>query len=534
MKFNWKRLTALLMAVILMLSLTGMGEEEITIVDGASKNAAEIGGDLSIEGDLSEPDVSLDDSLELDLSNDMLNSLDEITLEQPNITEPEGIEQEESNASNNITLGVKETYQLSKKGLGKKLSFKSSKPKVVSVSDTGLVTGLKKGTAEVTILSGTTEKKRYTVQVVAAPSKITLPSKSITLGVKESVTFEPKITNGSHTTFTWTTSDNAVAIVGKSGKITARKAGKANITVKTHNGKKAVLKVTVAKAPTGVTLNKTSATLDVGDTLKLKASLPEGTASSKLTWKSSDTDVATVSEKGIVSAVDSGTAKITVTTYNGKKATCKVTVEEETITPTRVELDDTDALMLAGTGFYLHATVYPENAETELTWSSSNASKISVDQDGYVRADGYGKAVITVTTDNGLSATCSVESTDMEVGLFIDEPISKVIDEMPISLIHDENIYHSISYDVAFIVDDYNIVTAVSIQPSNPVGRFEILGIWAEMDDDDCEDILYDLGFSYIGKTSGDMYVYELGSYRIGVTYDANYRVKQCMLIRKS
>ena len=89
MKFNWKRLAALLLAVILMLSLTGMGEEEITIVDGASKNAAEIGGDLSIEGDLSEPDVSLDDSLELNLSNDMLNSLDEITLEQPNITEPD-------------------------------------------------------------------------------------------------------------------------------------------------------------------------------------------------------------------------------------------------------------------------------------------------------------------------------------------------------------------------------------------------------------------------------------------------------------
>ena len=186
MKFNWKRLAALLLAVILMLSLTGMGEEEITIVDGASKNAAEIGGDLSIEGDLSEPDVSLDDSLELDLSNDMLNSLDEITLEQPNITEPEGIEQEEANASNSITLGVKETYQLSKKGLGKRLSFKSSKPKVVSVSDNGLVTGLKKGTAEVTILSGTTEKKKYTVQVVAAPGKVTLPSKSITLGYKES------------------------------------------------------------------------------------------------------------------------------------------------------------------------------------------------------------------------------------------------------------------------------------------------------------------------------------------------------------
>ena len=371
MKFNWKRLAALLLAVILMLSLTGMGEEEITIVDGASKNAAEIGGDLSIEGDLSEPDVSLDDSLELDLSNDMLNSLDEITLEQPNITEPEGIEQEESNASNNITLGVKETYQLSKKGLGKKLSFKSSKPKVVSVSDTGLVTGLKKGTAEVTILSGTTEKKRYTVQVVAAPSKITLPSKSITLGVKESVTFEPKITNGSHTTFTWTTSDNAVAIVGKSGKITARKAGKANITVKTHNGKKAVLKVTVAKAPTGVTLNKTSATLDVGDTLKLKASLPEGTASSKLTWKSSDTDVATVSEKGIVSAVDSGTAKITVTTYNGKKATCNVTVESSDPEEPVLSADPTKVTVSAGQSYSVTITYLNDNT---IRWSVGDSN----------------------------------------------------------------------------------------------------------------------------------------------------------------
>ena len=535
MKHNiWKRLAALLLAVILMLSLTGLSEEEIAIEDGASTNAAEIEDVLGLEGALLEPDVLLDDSPDLNLSSDILNSFEESTIEQSDIPVPEEVEQEESNASDGITLGIKETYKLSTKGLGKRLSFKSSKPKMVSVSDKGLVTGLKKGTAEITILSGTTEKKKYTVKVVPAPKKVTLPSKSITLGVKESVTFEPTITKGSHTTFTWATSNKAVAIVSKSGKITAKKAGKANFTVKTHNGKKAVLKITVAKAPASVSLNKTTASLKVGGALRLKASLPEGTASSKLIWKSSNKNVVTVDEKGRVTAIGVGTAKVSVTTYNGKKATCKVTVEEETPAPTSIVLDEDDALLLAGTGFYLHATVYPENAETELTWSSSNASDISVDQDGYVHANNYGKAVITVTTDNGLSASCNVESTDMEVGIFIDEPISKVIDRMPIDLIHNENIYHSVGFDVAFIVNDYDIVTAVSIQPSNPVGRFEIIGIWAEMGDDDCEAILDNLGFSYIGRTSNGMYVYELGSYRIGIAYDDNYCVKQCMLTRRS
>ncbi len=368
MKFNLKRLAALLLAAILMLSLTGMGEEEIIIEDGSSVNTTEIEDALNIEGALLEPDELLDDSLEFNLSNDILNPFEESTIEPPDITGPEGIEQEESNASDSITLGVKETYQLSTKGLGKNLSFKSSKPKVAKVSSTGLVTGLKKGEAEITILSGTKEKKRYTVQVVAAPNKVTLPSKSITLGVKESVTFEPTITKGSHTTFTWTTSDKAVAIVSKSGKITAKKAGKANITVKTHNGKKAVLKVTVAKAPSSISLNKTSASLKVGKTLSLKASLPEGTASSKLTWKSSNTDVATVTEKGKVKAVGSGTAKISVTTYNGKKAICKVTViKEEPV----LSANPTSISISAGQSYPVSITYLNDNT---IRWSVDDSS----------------------------------------------------------------------------------------------------------------------------------------------------------------
>jgi len=54
------------------------------------------------------------------------------------------------------------------------------------------------------------------------------------------------------------------------------------------------------------------------------------------------------------------------------------------------------------------------------------------------------------------------------------------------------------------------------------------------MTDDDCENVLDNLGFRYIGMTDSGMYVYELGSYRIGIEYNVNYRVEQCMLIRRS
>ncbi len=81
-----------------------------------------------------------------------------------------------------------------------------------------------------------------------------------------------------------------------------------------------------ATNPTKVTLNKTSATLTVGKTMTLKATLSPKKATSKLTWTSSNKKIATVDSSGKVKGVKAGTATITVKTANGKKATCKVTV----------------------------------------------------------------------------------------------------------------------------------------------------------------------------------------------------------------
>ena len=127
--------------------------------------------------------------------------------------------------------------------------------------------------------------------------------------------------------FTWTSSNKKVATVTKKGVVKALKKGTAVITVRTANGKKATCRITVPAAPTGVTLNKTRATLTVGKKLTLKPKLKGAGARTTYTWKSSNKKIATVSNKGVVKALKKGTVVITVRTANGKKATCKITVK---------------------------------------------------------------------------------------------------------------------------------------------------------------------------------------------------------------
>ena len=208
MTFNWKKLIALIMSALLMLSMTGLGEDEIVVGNDMTAEVID-NGDIAI--DESPVDLeSLIDALDsIDLQEDLLDipSLDTPSQAAGDAVDGENpieLGQSEDNAAADITLGVNESYKLSTKELGKGLTFKSSKPKIASVTDKGIVKGLKKGTAQISILSGSKVKAKYSVKVVAAPKKVTLPSKTITLGVKESLTMTPTIPKNTHTTFTWT------------------------------------------------------------------------------------------------------------------------------------------------------------------------------------------------------------------------------------------------------------------------------------------------------------------------------------------
>lgn len=151
-----------------------------------------------------------------------------------------------------------------------------------------------------------------------------MPSE-LTLGKKESYAIDVKKLSKKKVTFT--SSDPKVASVSDKGVIKAKKAGTATITCMRKTKVLATCEVTVLSAPKKVALNQKKLTLEVGDSTQLKAKLPKKTASYAMTWKSSNKKVATVDANGKVKAVAPGTAKITVTTFNKKKATCAVKVK---------------------------------------------------------------------------------------------------------------------------------------------------------------------------------------------------------------
>jgi len=152
-----------------------------------------------------------------------------------------------------------------------------------------------------------------------------------------SVVIEPS--TATNKTVTWSSGNGSVATVSANGAVTAVAAGTATITVKTADGNKTadcvVTVVTSAVAVTGVTLNKSSTSLNVGgaETL-IPAITPSNATNQNVTWTSSNASAATVSAGGLVTAVAAGTATITVTTVDGNRtATCTVTVTAKTTPP---------------------------------------------------------------------------------------------------------------------------------------------------------------------------------------------------------
>lgn len=127
---------------------------------------------------------------------------------------------------------------------------------------------------------------------------------------------------------TWTTSNSKVAVVSQAGLVTAKGKGKCKITVVTEDGKEsASCQITVNVPVKKVKLNKKKIKIKKGKKYNLKATItPKDASVKKVSWKSSNKKIATVSKKGIVKAKRKGKCTITVITKDGrKKAKCKVT-----------------------------------------------------------------------------------------------------------------------------------------------------------------------------------------------------------------
>lgn len=331
-------------------------------------------------------------------------AVEEVPAEECAVAAPESF-------PDSLTLGVKEQFSLNGMLLcgGQPVTYASSKPKIASVDENGVVLARKRGAAVITVYLGEAPVGTCAVTVAKAPKKLTFPDKAIVLSAGQVRPYPAALPKGSAGAVTYASDNAAVLAVDGAGNLVGVSGGTATVTATAYNGRKASCAVRVlgGPAPTWVALNETALALPVKGTFQLSASIDAG-SDAILTYSSSNRKLVTVSETGLVTAKKAGQATVTVTTHNGLTATCAVQVY---IAPKKVSLNVSNLSLYLNDGYMLTATL-TKNSISELTWTSDNPGIVSVDQSGMLAANGIGNAVITVTTANGKRATCKVTVLD--------------------------------------------------------------------------------------------------------------------------
>lgn len=219
----------------------------------------------------------------------------------------------------------------------------------------------------------------------------------------------------------WRSSNEAIATVDANGNVTAVSVGKTLITAETSNGLTATCDVTVYDHTTGVTMNET-AEINIGEQLQLTAhTLPLETSDGLVTWSSSNKDIATVTEDGIITGIKQGSCIITATSVDGGfTATCQVKVLQPI---TAIQLNRNDATINVGNSIQIDAEISPANADNkEVLWTSSDEEVATVSKEGIIIGKKAGTATITVTAaeNEDLKDECEVTVLQPVTGITLD------------------------------------------------------------------------------------------------------------------
>ena len=321
-----------------------------------------------------------------------------------------------------VSIGVKETYtglraiSVPDDSALPAVTWRSKNKKIARVNAEGHVTGVKTGTTYVYAKMADGNEVSCKVKVRKAPKKVYLRPGRLALSAEGmtahlTVSLTQKSASGS---LTWTSSDESVAVVDASGKVTALKDGSATIRVTSFNGKSDTCKVTVSAAPAKVVLSGTAFTIGVGQKLALEAEAhsADGKAAPVNLRYSSSSACATVdADSGEITGAKKGTATVTASAHNGKKARCTVTVLAApagiTLSAAKVNIGVKE--MYAGLTAALTPPAGEEKCAGSITWTTSNRKVARVDAEGHITGVKKGTATITATTHNGKSVSCRVK-----------------------------------------------------------------------------------------------------------------------------
>ena len=258
--------------------------------------------------------------------------------------------------------------------------------------------------------AGSTYEVKDVTAVITTKNASVYPGKTAKINVKYTNTT-------SQTTKVWSSSNTKVATVNQNGVVKGVKAGKAKISLTVQNpGDAQALvvscNVTVKQYVTSIKLNAARKTIYNGKSFVLKATVnPKNAANKAVTYKSSNTRIATVTAKGVVKGIKPGRVNITVTAKDGSKksAKCTVTVKAQKATKLKISAKKTTTLKKKGASAKIKATLYPSNTYNKLIKVTSSkkgivklsASKIKSGKTVTVKATKKGSTVVKFTAADG-------------------------------------------------------------------------------------------------------------------------------------
>ena len=380
-----------------------------------------------------------------------------------------------------LMLGINESFQLEatvypSNTTNNLVNWYSSNNEVATVSASGLVRAIAKGSATITATttdgSNLSASCEVTVSIIPV-SSLSLNKTNLTLDVDDTYQLLATITpsNATYKTLSWTSSNPAIATVSDNGLVTPVSPGEATITATTTDGTNlsASCQVTVVKRIKSITLNETSITLTLPQTTQLVAFItPDDATNQTLTWTSSNTSVATVDANGFVTSKAVGTTTIKATTKDGSNlsASCQVTVVKQYVTS--ITLNESSLVMHIGDTFQLIADVQPDNASNpSLSWSTGNSSVASVDNNGLVTAKAGGTTYVRASATDGSNryANCTIEVLpDYYITLDTLSHIRGVatqIVDLPVTLVN-KNPISGIQFDISLPSDvEFNLVDSL-------------------------------------------------------------------------
>lgn len=288
--------------------------------------------------------------------------------------------------SHPTSLAVNDSFTLHASGGRPPYQWGSDDPAIATVSNEGVVTGVSAGTVRVWVKDADADPRQAESQEITVFEALSIAPRSETLNVGESLQFEAL---GGIPSYTWRSSDSNIASIDDSGRLTAREPGTVQVTVTDSDGHSASSGDIVIAAP--LSISPQTAELLVGSTLQFDASGGIGT----LTWSVSNSEVASISSDGLLTAKAPGEVTVSVRDAQGNQA-----VTENIAIAAALRVSPTSASLAVNSTLQLQASGGLEPYQ----WQSSNPAIGEVDRNGVVTARSPGVVRITVIDERGQRA----------------------------------------------------------------------------------------------------------------------------------